>query len=338
VNIQRKETAIPYSNYISNNQFTLFENHSDAICVIDLQGAIIYANLSISNLLGYSTEALLNLKFQEFICSDNGFAIFNFYFQKAVESDTEEFITEIKCKDGQIKEMKIITISNETDGRIVSISVFVIDISAAKGSSDGVSPMTMGLCESFIENNRDPILLLNLDAIIILANQAFSKLLGWRKENLEGFHILQCPSIPANLVEQMGEYFRRIIDGETDLTTLDTIRIDTEGKPYYMMLSITPIKNSKGNLCNWAVHLRDISAQKEAEQLLLRHISDYEQTAIGIADQIRNPIHSLKEIMESIKSKNRDIECVQQLGRMTDELNRIESLIRTFLNSPMHDT
>jgi PAS domain S-box-containing protein len=112
--------------------------------------------------------------------------------------------------------MKIIRVSNELEGQIASISAFLTDIS--------VNPISMGLCESFIENNRDPILLLNLEAIIILANRAFSKLLGWRKENLEGYHILQCPSIPENLVEQMREYFHRIVAGETDIATLDTIQ------------------------------------------------------------------------------------------------------------------
>jgi PAS domain S-box-containing protein len=332
VSIQRKEKDILSNNYTSNNQFPLFENHIDAICVIDLHGRITYANLSISSLLGYSTQELLNLELQEFIASDNGLAIFHFYFQKAMESDTQEFITEIKCKDGNVKEMKIVTISNEVEGQIVSISVFLIDIFAEKLLNNGATPKTMGLCESFIENNRDPILLLNLEAIIILANQAFSKLLGWRKENLEGFHILQCPSIPAHLVDQMGEYFHRLIQGETDLATLDTIRMDTEGKPYYMMLSITPIKESNGNLCNWAVHLRDVSAHKEVEQLLLSHLENHDQIEVGFAEQIRDPIHSLKEIMESMKSNSSDSACGQQINRMNEELNRIESLIDAFSN------
>jgi PAS domain S-box-containing protein len=328
--IQRNKTDIPYKNYISDNQILLFENHFDAICVIDLVGEIIYANLSTSNLLGYDREELINVKFQDCISSENGLAIFNFYFQKAVNSDSQEFIIEIKCKDGNVKEMKIITVSNEMVGQIVSVSAFLTDISGEKAVNEGVSPITMGLCESFIENNRDPILLLNLEAIIILANRAFSKLLGWRKENLEGYHILQCPSIPEHLVEQMRIYFYRIVAGETDLAMLDTIRIDTEGKPHYMMLSITPVEDSNGKISNWAVHLRDITAHKEAEQSLSRaaRLLDYEQMAAGIADPIRDPLASLKEIIESMKSnKNSHINWDQQLNQMTEEINRIENLV-----------
>jgi hypothetical protein len=75
-----------------------------------------------------------------------------------------------------------------------------------------------------------------------------------------------------------------------------------------------------------AVHLRDITAQKEAEQSLSHAamLSNYEQMAASVADPIRNPLNSLKEIIESIKSnKNSDINWDQQLGRMTEEINRI---------------
>jgi signal transduction histidine kinase len=97
-----------------------------------------------------------------------------------------------------------------------------------------------------------------------------------------------------------------------------------------MMLSITPVEDSNGKISNWAVHLRDITAQKETELSLSRAamLLDYEQMAAGIADPIRNPLNSLKEIIESMKSnKNRDINWDQQLGRMSEEINRIENLV-----------
>jgi hypothetical protein len=36
LNMQRHKTDHPDKNYISSNQILLFENYSDAICVIDL--------------------------------------------------------------------------------------------------------------------------------------------------------------------------------------------------------------------------------------------------------------------------------------------------------------
>jgi PAS domain S-box-containing protein len=321
---QYQQTNSNY-NFLSNNLIMLFDNHTDAICVMDWERRILYANQAISNRLGYSNEELLNIKFDEIISTDAGLEIFNYYFQRALESDTQEFIAEIKAKDGKSIEMKITTVSNEVEGKIVSVSGFLTDITTQTITTEGTSPLSKDLCESFIENNRDPILLLNLDAIIVLANHSFSELLGWRKENLEGFHILQCPSIPPDLIGQMDDYYRRVRNGEPNLETLQTVRIDTEGTSHYMMLSITPIHDANDQLCNWAVHLRDITRQIEAEQALLRSntLLDHGQIS-DVVDQIRSRLESMKGMVVSINGNAHDY---NNVGQITEQLLQIENLV-----------
>jgi two-component system sporulation sensor kinase A len=323
------EQSPPINNLLSRDFVLLYENHAEAVYAINLQGDIIYANQAVSNLLGYSKEELMNLNIQEIVSSE-GSEIFNYYFQKAVQSDTQEFITMINCKDGSQLEIKIITVSNEEDGQVSSISGTLTEIAKQQGTvSAGINKITQGLCESFIENNRDPILLLDMDAIIVLANQAFSRLLGWRKENLEGFHILSCPSIPPHLVDQMRDYYNRVVNAEPNLTTLETIRVNEEGRAHYMMLSITPIHDLNGEVCNWAVHLRDITAQKEAEQSLLRteKILAFGQFAASVTHEISNPLISLKGFIQSIRNHKGVVYNDDHLGFMINELERIESIV-----------
>jgi PAS domain S-box-containing protein len=203
------------------------------------------------------------------------------------------------------------------------------------------------LCESFIESNRDPILLLDLDATIVLANRTFSQLLGWRKENLEGFHILSCPSIPPHLVEQMRDYYQRVVssqyNSDSDLFTLETIRVSNDEKAYHMMLSITPIYDHFGEVCNWAVHLRDITVQKETEKSLIRaeKLLAIGQIAAGLTHEIRNPLQSLKGLTQLIKtSPDEVVNFDGYLDLMIEELRQIETFVdgfalfgRTKLNS-----
>lgn len=276
----------------------LFENQTDPICVMDLQGCILYANQALLNRLGYVKEELVSINFGTLISSEDGLEIFQYYFHKGLLTDSQEFIAEIKAKDGKNIEMKITTVSNEVEGQIKSTTAFLTDVTTQTSANVTTSMLTKGLCESFIEHNRDPILLLDLDAVIVLANRSFSDLLGWRKENLEGFHILQCPSIPADLIEQMEDYFRRVVHGETKLEILETVRMDTEGKSHFMKLSITPISDAQDEVCNWAVHLRDITAQIKAEQALLQ--LDYGKIPV-VLDQVKSRLKSLKQVIESIK-------------------------------------
>jgi two-component system sporulation sensor kinase A len=334
IRIQKNSNST--TNSSSNDLELLFETHSDAVCVFNLQGDIIYANQAVTNLLGYSKEELLKLKFLDVVASD-GIDVFNYYFRKAVTSDSQLFITPLKCKDGRNLEMKIVTVSNEMEGDIVSVSGFISDITEQSIVYEGKIQTSKELCESFIENNMDPILLLDLDAVIVLANRSFSRLLGWRKENLEGFHILQCPSIPPHLVEQMRDYYERVVNSEKNSTTLETIRISTEGKVHYMMLSITPIHDRNGDIHNWAVHLRDITAQKEAEQSLLRaeKLLALGQIATSIADEIRSPFLSLKEFIQTIKTnKNETVYNDSHLNFVVDQVNRIETILNELSSLP----
>jgi len=122
---------------------------------------------------------------------------------------------------------------------------------------------------SFIESHSDPILLLDRNATIALANASFSKLLGWRKDRLEGFHFLQCPSIPPYLVSQMEEFVARVFAGENDEGgAMETIRVADRGEEYKMLLTLTPVRNRAGVVRCWAIHLRDITKRKLPEEKL----------------------------------------------------------------------
>jgi PAS domain S-box-containing protein len=243
-----------------------FDNHHEAICMLDLEGDLLYANQAFSTIFGYSNEELLDLNYKHIVSSES-MDIFDYYFQKSTITETQDFITSINCKDGTKVEVKVVTVSNEVNEKVRSIYCFFTEAIDQPLIHAGLR-QTSDLTQSFVENNRDPILILDLEAIIVLANRAFSKLLGWRKENLEGFHILECPSIPPHLIEQMRDYYERVISGDPDLTTLETIRITDKGKEFNMSLTITPLYDQDGNVCNWAVQLREISEKRQLRKAI----------------------------------------------------------------------
>ncbi|WP_227938116.1 PAS domain S-box protein [Alkalihalobacillus deserti] len=326
--------------FAPNNYGFLFKHHHDAICVMNLDGYIVYSNLVASELFKYSDDELLNLHYDKLISSEE-FETFNYYLGKVVEGETHEFESVVNDKKGGNVELQVIMVPNEIEGQIVNISLYMKDITEQRKVKLELELVHKDLCESFIENNRDPILLLDLNATIVLANSAFSRLLGWRKENLEGFHILRCPSIPPHLVEQMRDYYHHVVTSQSnsdltsnsELSTLETIRVTNEEKAYHMMLSITPINDQCGKVCNWAVHLRDITVQKEAEKSLLRaeKLLAIGQIAAGVAHEIRNPLQSLKGLTQLI-STSRDgvVDYDLCLNVMIGDLKQIETFVDEF--------
>lgn len=200
---------------------------------------------------------------------------------------------------------------------------------------------------------RNPILLLDTKAVIVLANRAFSELLGWKKDNLEGFHILQCPSIPPPLVQQMKDYFHKVVDYysggngmERELSFLETIRVTDSGTEYQMMLTITPIYK-RGEICNWAVHLRNVtdkfSLQKELKQLSLKqevsseinkleHLNTVSQLAASISHEVRNPLTVSRGFIQLLNTPGlADAKKSEYIKLCLSELDRAEAIISDYL-------
>ncbi|GIP34193.1 PAS domain S-box protein [Paenibacillus sp. J2TS4] len=350
---------------LKNNQYSglpkvsfnygLFENHSDAIYITGLQGDIVYANPAASDLFGYSKIELINRHYKEVMNSED-LEAFHYYFQRAVEGETHEF--ELAMNSGKRNRilLRVMMVPNEIEDQPVSIAVYIREITERKKAENDNLETSRGLCESFIENNRDPILLLDLEATIVLANRAFSQLLGWRKENLEGVHILDCPSIPPNLVEQMKDYYERVtaaafsskLATDSELATLQTIRMTNEGEEHQMLLSITPIYDQSGSVCNWAVHLRDVTDHKQLEERLeritlaqavsnqltqLEHLQTVSQLAASISHEVRNPLTVTRGFIQLLRDTVVTEEKKKQyISISLAELDRAEHIITDYLS------
>lgn len=305
-----------------------YKYHPDAIYAMNLEGKIINANQATSKLLSYSIDELLNLSYENIISSEE-FETFRYYFKKAFEGEVHKFKTAIICKNRKKIEATATTVPIEIDGQIVNVYAYINEITEQKETERKIQT-SKELCKSFIDNHDDPILLLDLDATIVLINQAFSRLLGWRKENLEGLNILCCPSIPPYLVEQMKDYHHRIAMGKPVSAALETIRITNEGKVKHIMLSITPIHDWYGKVYNWAVHLRDVTAQKEMENFLFQSekLLTVGQLAASVTHEIRNPLTSLKGFIQLSRTSEGQTECFSKyLDIMLKELKQIETFV-----------
>ena len=343
------------SNSFSHQYF--FEHHLEAILLADHDGIVFYANRSAETFFACSNEQLVGVSILQVMSADERSAL-HYYYQKALLGESNQIEVSVATPDQSgVRTALVKIIPHGVKEDIQSVSFCLTDITQQKMAEMAQQETARELCESFIEHNRDPILLLDMDATIVLANRAFSELLGWKKENLEGFHILQCPSIPPHLIKQMQDYFQKVIAVYTNpenaedrdkLHLLETIRMTDSGGEYQMMLSITPIYKN-GDICNWAVHLRNVSdrvyLQKELEQIALKkeatdelnkweHLHTVSQLAASISHEVRNPLTVTRGFMQLLRSspglsedKKKDY-----INLCLSELDRAESIISDYLS------
>lgn len=184
------------------------------------------------------------------------------------------------------------------------------------------------LLESFIENTSDAIMLVDENGFILRVNQAFENLYGWKKETVIGNDIL---TVFHDYKDEVAMFFNGVRSGE-NFKNVETIRHHANGTPLYVSITASPIKNGEGTIYGISSIIRDITDQKNTEELLRKSekLAIIGQLAAGVAHEIRNPLTSLKgflQLFHEMRMTNKDI-----LQVMLGEIDRIEMITNEFLS------
>ncbi|MCP8968990.1 PAS domain S-box protein [Ectobacillus ponti] len=214
-------------------------------------------------------------------------------------------------------------------GTVIGITGICRDITPRKRAEASLKARTQQL-ESFIENNADAILVLDLQGTILQVNPAFERIFGWRKEEMVGIHLHKLPTIPPEQEEEMKDLEASVREGHL-LSGVETRRMRKDGTLLDVILTLSPIQDEKGDIDGWSASIRDITEWKKS-QLLLQNtekLSVAGQLAAGIAHEIRNPITAIKGFIQLIRSGLGERE--EYFDIMVSEIERIEQILSELL-------
>ncbi|MBI3520550.1 MAG: PAS domain S-box protein, partial [Bacteroidetes bacterium] len=149
---------------------------------------------------------------------------------------------------------------------------------------------TKEILESIIDSSNDAILCKTLDGKIISWNPAAKLIFGYEPEEIIGKHISIL--IPEHLLSEELMILEKITKGEK-IKHYQTQRIRKDGIIIEVSITISPLKDSLGNIVGASKILRDITDQKATEQALrdsVKEISDYkvaldDSSIVAITDQ-----------------------------------------------------
>ncbi|GER93513.1 hypothetical protein A45J_1259 [hot springs metagenome] len=120
--------------------------------------------------------------------------------------------------------------------------------------------------QGLIENSADAIVTSDLKGIVTSWNIGAEKIYGYKKQEAIGMFL---PFIPDFLVETEKSYTERVKRGET-LKDIETVRRTKDGRLIDVSLTLSPIKDSNGNVIGVSGIARDITEKKRIEKELLR--------------------------------------------------------------------
>ena len=120
--------------------------------------------------------------------------------------------------------------------------------------------------ESLIDNSADAIVTTDLNGIVTSWNKGAEKIYGFTEEEAIGTFL---PFMPEFLVETEMQYIERIKKGET-IKDIETLRKRKDGVMIEVSLTLSPIKDSSGEVIGVSGISRDISEKKRVEKELIR--------------------------------------------------------------------
>lgn len=123
------------------------------------------------------------------------------------------------------------------------------------------------LLEAVVRSSDDAIITRNLDSTITSWNPAATVIFGYEPDEIIGQSILRL--IPERLHHEEHEVIRRLKNGE-HISHLESTRVTKSGEEILVSLTISPLKNSKGEIIGAAKIARNITFQRHLDRARLQ--------------------------------------------------------------------
>ncbi|WP_332698671.1 EAL domain-containing protein [Halalkalibacter lacteus] len=212
-------------------------------------------------------------------------------------------------------------------GEVIEIVGSTIDITRLKEAEKALRESQKKF-KLIADNMTDLIAIFDLDGKMSYVSPSHETLLAYPSSYFEGRSPIK------NIHPEDQPIFREMFDSTIktkDITQAEYRWAKSDGNWVLLEVLFTPIIGDDNNVGQVVGVARDITEKREAEELLAKSekLSVVGELAAGIAHEIRNPLTSIKGFVQLFKQ---GVIEEKYFPIIFDEFNRIEEIIKEFLN------
>jgi PAS domain S-box-containing protein len=213
----------------------------------------------------------------------------------------------------------------EADGSISGIIVVGNDVTDRQIAQGAIQRLA-----AIVDSSDDVILSKDLNGIITSWNGAAKRLFGYTAEEMIGQSILKL--IPDDLRDEEKRIIESIRAGQR-VEHFETVRLTKDGNLIEVSVTVSPIRDERGEVIGASKILRDISDRKRIERSLTQaeKIAATGRMAATIAHEINNPLEAIMNLLYLLRPKITDEEGRNYLSTAEEELRRVSHIAKQTL-------
>ncbi len=313
----------------SESRYKLISEHTgDVIWIMNIETSkFTYVSPSVYNLLGYTSEEILNKQIKdvitqedyEFISNNMSIRIKGFLSGNDNFQVMTHFIDQID-KEGNIVPTEVVTtlIINKK-GQIKEVLGVSRDISKRRTIEESLIESEEKY-RTLFESNPDYTLLLDIDGKIVDVNQASINVIGLSKDEFIGKQISDLDVIleeDLNTIEKLPE----ILDGHP-IKPFEVRLIDKDGKLRWINVQVTTTEKN-GKTFFILIIAIDITKSKQFEIKLTNSIREKEVLLQEIHHRVKN---NMQIISSLLNIQTRYVDDTESVNVLKESQNRVKSM------------
>ena len=278
----------------------IVESSDDAIIGKTLGGIITSWNDGATRLYGYPVKEVIGKSISMLVPADKPDEIPGILARIKQGEKVAHFETVRVKKDGQRIDVSL-TVSPIKDkkGNIVGASTIARDITERK-NIEGIEKQNAQVLEqlsAIVETSDDAIIGKTLEGIITSWNDGATRLYGYPVKEVIGKSISML--VPADKPDEIPGILARIKQGEK-VAHFETVRVKKDGQRIDVSLTVSPIKDKKGNIVGASTIARDITERKKTEQILAQRTAELDHVLNNVMKEVREAVSVLSSSASEI--------------------------------------